>query len=264
MYGGRSSNGTEDLYLDDVWVLSIPSFTWTILYNGTAPRFGHTCHRVGERTMITVGGASNMNYTELPCDWEYKGVGVLDMSEVIWGSFFNASASDYQVPTLVSRTIGGDGDGSASLREPQGGFDQEGLARMFSVPWIPRPSPGSPSNTSSASPPGGGTTRAATVPIVGGIIGGVTSLGLISSVMIFYRRQLKRLFIDGSWPFEELDGQMIAQAELEMVTKTPRCELPAYEPAELSSSTRATMEPTRSKKPPPRCAPPVTDEGVPF
>lgn len=214
--------------------------------------------------MITVGGASNINYTELPCDWEYEGVGVLDMSEVIWGSYFNASASDYKVPTLLSRTIGGDEGGNASLQQPQGGFDQEGLARMFNVPWIPKPSPGSPSNTSSASPPSVGAHRAATVPIIGGITGGVASLGLISSVMIFYRRRLKRLFIDGSWPFEELDGQMKAQAELETVTKTPRCELPAYEPAELSGSARATMEPVLPRTIPPLWAPPVTDEGVPF
>lgn len=214
--------------------------------------------------MITVGGARNMNYTKLPCDWEYKGVGVLDMSEVTWGSFFNASAPDYKVPTLLSRTIGGDGDGSASLRQPQAGFDQEGLARMFSVPWIPKPGPGSPSNVSSASRRGGGANQAAAVRIIGGIIGGVTSLGLVGSIIFFYRRRLKGLFIDGSWPFEELDGQTKIEAELETTTKTPPCELPAYEPAELSGSVRATKEPTSARTPPPRWAPPVTDEGVPF
>ncbi len=57
--------------------------------------------------MITVGGAANTNYSAAPCDWEYKGVGVFDLSDLIWGSVYNASAGDYAVPGLVIATIGG-------------------------------------------------------------------------------------------------------------------------------------------------------------
>ena len=104
MYGGRGNNND---FIDDVWVLSIPSFTWTKIYQGMSPRYGHTCHVAGSRTMITVGGAANANYSAAPCDWEYKGVGVFDMSEPTWGSVYNAFAGDYTVPSLVLATIGG-------------------------------------------------------------------------------------------------------------------------------------------------------------
>ena len=104
MYGGRGNNNH---FLDDVWVLSLPSFTWTQIYQGTSPRYGHTCHVAGNRTLITVGGAANTNYSAAPCDWEYKGVGVFDMSDLTWGSVYDASAGDYAVPGLVTATIGG-------------------------------------------------------------------------------------------------------------------------------------------------------------
>ena len=102
--GGRGNN---NYFLDDIWVLSLPSFTWTQIYQGSSPRYSYTCHVAGSRTMITVGGAANTNYSAAPCDWEYKGVGVLDMSDVTWGSVYNASAGDYAVPSLVVETIGG-------------------------------------------------------------------------------------------------------------------------------------------------------------
>lgn len=104
MYGGR---GNEHVFYDDIWVLSLPSFTWTKVYQGTSPRYGHTCHSVGNRTMITVGGAANSNYDSTPCDWETKGVGVLDMSDLTWGSVFSATDGDYGVPFHVAAVIGG-------------------------------------------------------------------------------------------------------------------------------------------------------------
>ena len=57
--------------------------------------------------MITVGGAANTNYNATPCDWEYKGVGVFEMSDMIWGSVYDAFAGEYAVPSLVVVTIGG-------------------------------------------------------------------------------------------------------------------------------------------------------------
>lgn len=103
MYGGRGDNGK---YFDDMYVLSLPSFTWTKLYSGFSPRFAHTCHRVGSRTLLTVGGIVDLNFTE-GCDWEYRGVGVLDLSTVTWGSVYNATSEPYEVPTMVVKTIGG-------------------------------------------------------------------------------------------------------------------------------------------------------------
>lgn len=57
--------------------------------------------------MISVGGAANTFYNSKPCDWETRGVNVFDMSNLIWGSIYDASAGAYQVPTRVFATIGG-------------------------------------------------------------------------------------------------------------------------------------------------------------
>ena len=113
MYGGRDAADPIN-YFDEVWVLSLPSFTWTLIYSGISPRYAHTCHQVGNRTMLTVGGvaaesqkqAQNTAITP-PCDWEVKGVGVYDMSDLIWGSVFDANAPAYEVPAAVVSTIGG-------------------------------------------------------------------------------------------------------------------------------------------------------------
>lgn len=64
--------------------------------------------------MLTVGGvvaASQMQglYSPgvQPCDWEVKGVGVYDISDLVWGSVFDANAPAYEVPDAVVTTIGG-------------------------------------------------------------------------------------------------------------------------------------------------------------
>jgi N-acetylneuraminic acid mutarotase len=57
MYGGIDPI-TSTMY-DDVYVLSLPSFTWTAVYtDGGSPRWGHNCHLANGRQMVTVGGVS--------------------------------------------------------------------------------------------------------------------------------------------------------------------------------------------------------------
>lgn len=113
-----SDNSSHNIYLysgigensavyDDVYILSIPSFIWTKINNGTSPRFGHTCHRVGNQ-MITVGGRAMAQLgQDFPCDWERRGVGVLDMSNVEWGSVFKpeSQAGTYFAPKAVQDAI---------------------------------------------------------------------------------------------------------------------------------------------------------------
>lgn len=106
MYGGRGAN--EDY--DEIYVLSIPSFTWTKIYRGDSPRFGHTCHLVANRQLLTVGGSTVSDLLSA-CDWEEKGVAIFDTSgssSANWGSVYDAYASAYQVPDKVYNVIGGE------------------------------------------------------------------------------------------------------------------------------------------------------------
>lgn len=215
MYGGRGMNGTTNEFYDEIWVLSLPSFTWIRIYQGSSPRYGHTCHRVGTRTMLTVGGAENSKLNQAPCDWETKGVGVFDMSAVAWGSVYDANAPDYTVPKLVASKIsspsssssssaaGGNG-AAAVMTQPKGGFDQEGLARIFKVPFKANGgggdagnSTGPPASSSQlpAPSPNNNNNNNLIGPIIGGVIGGLVLIALLSTLLWYYRDPLKHLLI---------------------------------------------------------------------
>lgn len=104
VYAGQGPNGTV---YDDIYVLSIPSFTWTKVFQGSSPRFGHTCHQI-EDQMITVGGKDSSNLDkQLPCDWEVAGIGIFNMSSLQWGSTFKSEehAGPYSVPNKVLEQI---------------------------------------------------------------------------------------------------------------------------------------------------------------
>ena len=110
MYGGR--DGRQNF--DEIWVLSLPSFTWTLVFSGQSPGFSHTCQLVGTRKMLTVGGLASVKQEQGledgnigSCDWEIKSVGVFDISRLTWGSVYNATSPPYEVPDQVVAMIGG-------------------------------------------------------------------------------------------------------------------------------------------------------------
>src|ERR1700761_980218 len=94
LYGGQDP--IEAKIYDDVYILTLPTFRWIKLFQGDSPRFGHTCHLVGSRQLLTVGGIDNFNTTK-KCDWEAKSVAILDLSSKTWGSVYNANAPPYTV-----------------------------------------------------------------------------------------------------------------------------------------------------------------------
>ena len=264
MYGGRSIENKKSVVYDDIYVLSLPSFTWTKVYQGSATRAGHTCHLAGNRTMITVGGFYSLNYTE-GCDWESKGVGVLDMSDVTWSSVYDAYAPKYRVPDRIVSVIGGNGDGGATLTKPVNDFDQEGLAQLFNAT-----ATGDSKNTTGSKSPSSSTKdnvrRRAS--IFGGTVGGVV-LATISGALLFYhRKRIYKSVMKSEWPFAELDGD--GKVDTEIMTKSICWELPAIDkPIELSARTsnprfKDQIHSLEFEPPPYNLHPPVTDEGIPF
>lgn len=153
MFGGQNlqpfGNQTQK---DDMWILSVPSFTWIEVDQDSQAvppaRAGHSCH-VWDGQMIVVGGYVGQ---ELSCD--SPGIYVFNMSSLSWsdqftsltggkatqdftgqGSIgnplaqqanqrgFNASAGvegsyGYQVPEPVQKAIGGNAAGGATLTAP--------------------------------------------------------------------------------------------------------------------------------------------------
>jgi len=167
IYGGR--NYTDDM--DDIYVLSIPSFTWVRIYEGSSPRWGHTCHLVGNSQMITVGGANGTSLYN-GCDWETMGVAIYSLSTLTWGSVYDAFAPPYTVPNLVYGAIGGSGKGGATKKLPTGGFSSALVANLFGV---------STGNTTSSSSGSSSTTSGTNSGVSGGVIAGAT-IGAIAGV----------------------------------------------------------------------------------
>ena len=154
MFGGQNLQPYGDqTQKDDMWILSIPSFTWIEVEQDASQsvppaRAGHTCH-VWDGQMVMIGGYVGQ---ELSCD--SPGIYVFNMSSLSWsdqftaltggkatqdytgeGSIgnplgqqanqrgFNASAGvegsyGYSVPDVVQKVIGGGATGGATLTAP--------------------------------------------------------------------------------------------------------------------------------------------------
>lgn len=185
LYGGRDP--VLGVLYDDIYILSLPSFTWQLMYTGKSARFGHTCHLVGNRQMITVGGSLSSNVTT-GCDWEEKGVAIIDLSTKQWGSVFNANAAPYTVTQDTVNAIGGTPQGGATMLAPVGGFSDPKLQTIF----FPPKKAATPSGTT-----GGSTASSSSLPekkasggaIAGGVIAGLAGLGLIVGLVFFLVRR---------------------------------------------------------------------------
>ncbi|KAJ6016030.1 hypothetical protein N7540_010621 [Penicillium herquei] len=126
LYGGK---GNSTVY-DQLYILSIPSFVWVKVYEGNSPRYGHTCHLVAQSQMLTVGGVEYEDITE-NCDWEDRGVAVMNLRDSTWGSVYNAEAGEYLVPSKVYSAIGGTATGNATMTKPSDGFSNEAVTAFF-------------------------------------------------------------------------------------------------------------------------------------
>lgn len=171
VYGGQASS--TDLF-DDIYVLSLPSFIWTKVYEASIPipRYGHTCHLVGRRQMLTVGGSGSTAFNS--CDWETKGVAIYDMTDLVWGSEFDYYAPDYGVPALVTANIGGNSNGSANVTQPVGGFTAPGLAALFKERLQGNTTSGNltPGNSTTETSHGGSGAKKAGI-ITGSVVGSI-------------------------------------------------------------------------------------------
>lgn len=249
VYVAAPDNSSHHIYLysgfdpinnkayDDVAILSVPSFTWTTLFdNGGAPRIGHNCHRVGKRQMVTVGG----NVTSLACDWELKGVAFLELSTAKWGSVFysNITDTDYDVPNQLLSATGGKANGGATAGEPKQGWTEKGLGEVFRKSRYTIPSTWSTSNSTSGSGDSKDSEKTNVGAIAGGIVGGVAGLAIIAGILFFLRR--RRLKARGP---SELHGDELPHTsdeekdkhELQGVNENEPAELPGPEVQELNA-----------------------------
>ncbi|KAF2687734.1 hypothetical protein K458DRAFT_294300 [Lentithecium fluviatile CBS 122367] len=173
MFGGQNLQPAKDqTQYDDMWILSVPSFTWIEVDQSQQSipyaRAGHSCH-VYDSQMIVLGGYVGK---ELSCD--SPGIYVFNMSSLQWSDQFTALTGDkalqpwdgsednpgnplaqqanqrgydskaglegsygYAVPAAVQQVIGGKETGGATLTAPvqiptEGPF-KTGTAQTYTV-----------------------------------------------------------------------------------------------------------------------------------
>lgn len=207
LLGGRNPL-INNAYYDDVVVLSLPSFTWDLVWaDNNAPRYGHNCH-LYRNQILTVGG----NYTnpkakvkDRPeCDWETKGVAVFYTDKSDWGSIFHANNTSFKVPQKLLAATNGTSDGQAKIGEPIVGWSHSGLRSLFWKTRWTRPSSWTneapPNDTVAESPPsasaGGSSDKKSPEnkgsnlgALAGGVSAGVVGVAIILAVLIYWHHR---------------------------------------------------------------------------
>ena len=226
MYGGQNliPAGEQKQY-DDMWILTIPSFTWiqvdTTDQANPPGRAGHMCN-VWNAQMVVIGGYVGQ---DLSCD---SGVYVFNTSSLQWQNNYVALQTDdnlnrqksqqndplalqgsfgYSVPAKVQSVIGGNAVGAATVTAPAQSAAQGPLATGSPLTYTVTQPDGSvatetaaPTGTSGGAPsvqPGNSDTESSGAGTnVGAIVAGVIA-GLLAVVAAYlgfcvwlYRKQL--------------------------------------------------------------------------
>lgn len=224
MFGGQNLQPTSNqTQYNDMWILSVPSFTWISVDTSdqSTPhgRAGHTCE-IWDGQMIVIGGYLGNSTNGVEC--EYPGIYVFDLTNLKWETQFNAlTGSDpqnqqaaqsenpnalagsygYEVPAVVQSVIGGQSAGAATVTgpifTPTGGPLATGTPIIYTI----TESGGSILVTQTAAPgtsgTGSTTTNANSGPNVAAIVAGTIAgvLFIIACYLGFcayvYRRQLQ-------------------------------------------------------------------------
>ncbi|EAS32946.3 kelch repeat protein [Coccidioides immitis RS] len=262
LYGGQNliPYGEQKQY-DDMWILTIPSFTWIKVDtdNQSAPpaRAGHTCN-IWNSQILVVGGYVG---EDLSCD--SPGIYVFDASELRWQTKYTAleggndlnqqdsqknskgglsGSYGYKVPELVQSVIGGDSQGRATVTTPAvhvtEGPIATGKPMTYTVP-DSTPTGGPGNNTQSPNSSDGGLNVAA---IAAGVV--ACCLAILAAYLGFctyvYRKQLALYKQHVAAAQRSSDGSRYGE---KLSYLWPRENLSANGPSIGESSSALTMTP---------------------
>lgn len=115
IYAGWGSNlGSAAIPYDEIYILTLPAFEWIkVNYAPANPRHGHSCHTVGNRQMLVIGGVDSLadttstnantldKATFATADQFTQGLAIFDMSALTWSSQYDATAPTYEQPDPV-------------------------------------------------------------------------------------------------------------------------------------------------------------------
>jgi hypothetical protein len=198
IYGGYDGTYPEKRPSDDVYILSLPSFTWIKVYSGTSThgRYSHKCVKAYPDQMLVFGGRAGDGDTLCV---EGGIIQVFNMNKARFEDKYDPTKwSEYKVPDLVIAKIGGGRDGGATALSPSSWADND-LKNLFETKytkpvsiWYPYPA----QNTSISPPakptpaPSGGLPKWVG-PVIGVILGLIFITGVVFCWLLWRRRQEK-------------------------------------------------------------------------
>lgn len=209
-YGGFDGVNPVDAFYDDVWVLSLPSFTWTQLNKGKRlhARAGHRCVKPYADQMMVVGGYTPMDGVIKSC----LDGGVFQFFNLTSGQWMESyhpnEYADYGVPDLVTEKIGGDATGGATQTSPSpDGWADDNLGEVFDQPYDMRkietfyPYAANESSTGRPEVPGddggddnggggGGGLPSWVAPVLGVVLGLMVLTGAFVVFFLWRRRKI--------------------------------------------------------------------------
>ncbi|KAA8897511.1 hypothetical protein FN846DRAFT_231777 [Sphaerosporella brunnea] len=245
IYGGMGFGANVTGY-DDVYILSIPSFTWIQIFpaKGTTreeseirPHYDLSCSVVKNSQLVIIGGQFPKDLEAKTCDAENKfGVHNLVMSKVnkgtqsVYWDIFVPSRATYTVPDDITNVIGGDGNGNAATKSPKAGFNANDLSVLFARTVTTKartPTRAAPTPTSSAANNTGNNTGAFSTPakrarILAPALGGAALLAALAGFLLYRRKRTRTKEKDRLPGYESAT----AAAESVVTTHTPYSPLP--------------------------------------
>lgn len=222
-YGGFNGIDPSEPFSDDVWVLSLPSFAWTRVNNGTSlhARAGHKCFTPYVDQMLVVGGYTTLSGLAITC-LEDGPLVFFNLSSAQWmDSYHPDNYDDYGVPDRVVDKIGGNAAGGATLVTPTpSGWADDSLEEIFSVSYetskittwgpystvdTPTDRPGLPNDDNNSG--GGGGLPSWVAPVLGVVLG---LMLLTGALVVFFlcrrRKNLRNSQVGGSSDASTEDG----------------------------------------------------------
>ncbi|AEO60577.1 hypothetical protein MYCTH_2309903 [Thermothelomyces thermophilus ATCC 42464] len=267
-YGGYDGIHMTERYNDDVWVLSLPSFTWVKLTSSQVDgRAGHKCVSPYPDQMLVIGGYPSLQGYLPSCLRET--IRVFNLSTGEWLDRYDPAVyANYTVPSAVVAKIGGSGTGGATATSPSPSWDATELASIFAkeyptskiTTYYPYASNAPVDNTNPSVPTtpadkdeGGGVPSF--LPPVLGVVLGLVFVTMVAVLILLWRR--RRLLRKGGGAMSEagtidtnknrialwLRGQNNASPEVKaptVATSSDYLPVNSTEPTDHSPGTNAT------------------------
>ncbi|KAL2881269.1 hypothetical protein SGCOL_003217 [Colletotrichum sp. CLE4] len=196
MYGGANAPGVLGAGFDDLYILSIPTFTWIKMYpigrNGTGdyPHHSMSCNIVpGRAQMIISGGTFPLSQDcDSPGQWgtHNADLGKQNAGKAVW-ELYKPNKTTYAVPDEVVAVVDGNGNGGATKTAPAAGFDYTDVSLLITLTAnVPSRMPTRDVGSTSAPSPAGSLSTGA---IVGIAVGAAVLVGALAMGCFFLVRK---------------------------------------------------------------------------